>query len=155
MAPNRAPFRRRVVEYRPASALLPVDDRGHALLIRHYRHPVGRLLWEIPGGMIQPGESPVEAAVRETHEETGYRIGRVEALLGFHPEPAFTDHWIELFAGFDLRPDRQASALEFETSAIGFFCAQEVRDLVTRREIASSWSLLAVMDGLTRGHLRD
>ena len=65
---------RTVVTHPGAVAILALDDAQRVLMIRQYRHPVGRLLWEIPAGLRDTdGESPLQTAQRELLEETGYR----------------------------------------------------------------------------------
>ena len=56
------------------------DARGRILLIRRGTEP-GRGLWSVPGGRVEPGETTAEAAVRETHEASGFRVV-VEGLAG-------------------------------------------------------------------------
>jgi 8-oxo-dGTP pyrophosphatase MutT (NUDIX family) len=57
--------------HRPAARVLCLDPRGRVLLLR-WRDPVDRTtFWEPPGGGLEPGESPLSAARRELHEETG------------------------------------------------------------------------------------
>src|SRR5262245_30832373 len=53
--------------------IVPITRDGHIVLVRQYRHGAERLTLEIPGGLIDPGEDPGEAALRECLEETGYR----------------------------------------------------------------------------------
>src|SRR5262249_39155959 len=65
---------------------LTSDDR--VVLIRQYRPGVDRVCLEIPGGMIEPGEDPCEAAARELAEETGYTGGALELLGKVSPNPA-------------------------------------------------------------------
>ncbi len=77
-------LRRKVVEYRAAAAVAPVDERGAVLLVRHYRHPVGRALWENPrrdhrGGRAGP------PLYRELREETGYRAAELVPLSASTP----------------------------------------------------------------------
>src|SRR5215469_1933901 len=79
-------FVRKVVEYVKAAAVVPLDARGRVLLIRHYRHPIGRAVWDIPGGMIASSEQPDQAAARELAEETGYTSADISLLMKFNPE---------------------------------------------------------------------
>jgi 8-oxo-dGTP pyrophosphatase MutT (NUDIX family) len=65
----------------PCVTVLPVDERGRMLLAWHAGHTDG---WGTVGGAVEPGESPAEAAVRETREEigAGIRLVRLLAVLG-------------------------------------------------------------------------
>jgi len=64
-----------------------VDDR--LVLVNQFRYGINATSWEIPGGVIEAGEDPVEAGVRELLEETGYSGGRARLLASVHPNPAF------------------------------------------------------------------
>lgn len=149
VGPSGVRLHRKVLEYQPASVVLPIDEEGRALLIRHYRHPVARSLWEVPGGMIGADESAEAAAVRETYEETGYRVTSLERLLTFFPEPAFADHRIAVFLGTGLVREG-GSGREDEISQARLFTRMEVELLIDEGEIASSWTLVAVLRGLDR-----
>jgi 8-oxo-dGTP diphosphatase len=78
--PDEVPVHR--VALGAASAIF--DDRGRVLLVHH---TYGRLNWELPGGVSEPGEAPDETARRELLEETGLRAD-VERLTGVYLEPA-------------------------------------------------------------------
>ena len=65
---------RQVVEHPGAVVIVALDEAGQVLMIRQYRHPVGRRLWELPAGLRDVGgEPPLITAERELLEETGYR----------------------------------------------------------------------------------
>ena len=53
--------------------IFAADDQDRIVLIRQYRYPVGRFVYELPAGLVEPGEDPRQAAVRELFEETGFR----------------------------------------------------------------------------------
>jgi 8-oxo-dGTP pyrophosphatase MutT (NUDIX family) len=68
--------------------ILPITAADEAVLVRQYRHGARRVTLEMPGGLIDPGEDPAAAALRECREETGYRA-RVALPLGVvNPNPA-------------------------------------------------------------------
>jgi 8-oxo-dGTP pyrophosphatase MutT (NUDIX family) len=68
--------------------VLPITPQGQVVLIRQWRHGSGRTSLEIPGGIIDPGESPAQAGARELLEETGYTAGRLLRLGQVNPNPA-------------------------------------------------------------------
>jgi 8-oxo-dGTP pyrophosphatase MutT (NUDIX family) len=150
IGPHSTTSLRKVVEYTPASVVLLADSQDRVLLLRHYRHPVGRWLWEVPGGMVTPGEAPETAAAREAHEETGFRVHRLEHLITFFPEPAFADHRIDVFRGTDLEYDSTVALAEAEISRARFFTRDELKRLMDNGEIASSWTLIAIAFGMSR-----
>lgn len=73
-----------------ASAVLAKTREGQLVINKEYRHPTGLWLLGCPGGRIDPGESPLEAAHRELLEETGYGGGRATLLGEVFSLPAIT-----------------------------------------------------------------
>lgn len=63
--------RREVVRQRGSVAALPIHDDGRVTLVRQYRYAVDALVWELPAGRIDPGETPEQGAQRELEEEAG------------------------------------------------------------------------------------
>ena len=70
--------------------------------IELYRHGSEDVWLEIPGGMIDAGEQPLEAAARELQEETGYEAREVVPLGSTRPNPAIQDNWIHTFLALDV-----------------------------------------------------
>jgi len=68
--------------------VIPITEDGRVVFIRQFRHGVGRTVLEIPGGVMDPGESPEQTAVRELQEETGYRPRATRYLGPVLPNPA-------------------------------------------------------------------
>jgi len=89
---------REVVEHPGAVAVLAVDETDRVLLIRQYRHPVGRLLWEIPAGLRDvPGEPLLQTAQRELLEETGYRAADWRVLTDYFSSPGIITERLRIF----------------------------------------------------------
>ncbi|HDQ45102.1 MAG TPA: NUDIX hydrolase [bacterium] len=93
---------REIVHVRDSVAVLPVDPEGRVILVRQHRPAVGKTLIEIPAGLLDEGESPEEAALRECEEETGYRPGRLEKLITYAHAEGYSTGWMTLFVGSDL-----------------------------------------------------
>ncbi|MFQ3621393.1 MAG: NUDIX hydrolase [Spirochaetales bacterium] len=73
------------------------------LMVRQYRQGSNSLTLEFPGGLIDPGETPLEAAVRELREETGYEAESIEFLGKIQPNPAIMTNWCSTFLARGLR----------------------------------------------------
>ena len=86
-----------------AVAVVALDDAGQVVLIRQYRHPVGRHLWELPAGLMDVGgEDLAAAALRELAEEADLTAGRVDVLVDLHSSPGFSDEVVRVFLAREL-----------------------------------------------------
>ncbi|NUQ38638.1 MAG: NUDIX hydrolase [Caldilineales bacterium] len=87
------------------AAVLAFNDQGQVLLEREYRYPVDEVIWQMPGGLIDPGETPLQAAQRELAEETGHVAPTWRHLGTFWDNPAFEDMLVHIFVAEQTRPD--------------------------------------------------
>ncbi len=92
---------REIVHHPGAAAIVALEEgpgtEPGVHLLRQYRYAVGAVLWEIPAGIVEPGETPEVCARRELREETGLLAGTLERLLTIHTSPGFSDERVELF----------------------------------------------------------
>jgi 8-oxo-dGDP phosphatase len=101
--PDNQVAERDVVLHPGAVAVLALDDAQRVLLIRQYRHPVGRLLWEIPAGLRDvSGEPPWATARRELLEEAGYQARDWRVLADYYTSPGFSTERLRVFLARDL-----------------------------------------------------
>ena len=83
-----------------------MTDAGEVVLVRQYRHAIGRWAWELPAGSLKHGEDPEKAAIRECHEEIGLIPARMERLGAFFPTPGYCDEEMNFYRATGLRaPD--------------------------------------------------
>jgi 8-oxo-dGTP pyrophosphatase MutT (NUDIX family) len=86
---------REVVHHPGAVAVVAVDDDDRVVLVRQYRHPVGRHLWELPAGLRdEDGEPPLETAKRELAEEALLAAERWSLLTTSYSTPGFCDELV-------------------------------------------------------------
>ena len=95
------------IQHPGAAAIVPMLDRTHVVLIKQYRHAIGKYIWEIPAGTLDPQEEPIRCARRELIEETGYSARRWQEIGKITPVPGYSTERIHIFLAFDLKPAEQ------------------------------------------------
>ncbi len=151
-----------LVRHRGAAAVLPVlgserDEDPDVLLVRQYRYAAGGYIYEVPAGIIEPGESWEQCAMRELEEEAGVRAGRLVALTTIHTTPGFTNEEIHLYAAFDLVRGR-AQADEDEFLEVVRLPLSGALAMVRSGEITDGKTLVTILYGarfLLRGGAHD
>lgn len=134
---------REVIDHPGAVGVVALDEAGQVLLIRQYRHPVGRQLWEIPAGLRDvAGEPPLATAQRELLEEAGYQAADWRVLADFFTSPGISSERLRVYLARGLThvPDAE-------------------RDYVPDHEEAHltiEWAPLdVVVSGILAGHLHN
>jgi 8-oxo-dGTP pyrophosphatase MutT (NUDIX family) len=126
-----------------SGVVVDVPDRGVLLLWRH-RFTTDTWGWEIPAGRIEPGESPEQAAVRETIEETGWRPGPLRGLGSYAPNNGSSDQVFHLFTadgGTQVGDPTDPS----ESERIEWVEADKVRWLIEQGQVYDGMSLTGLL----------
>ena len=126
-------------------SVVPVTEQGEIVLVRQYRHGIDAATLEVPGGMIDPGEEPAVAALRELREETGYGGGELVALGVSHPNPVLQNNRHYMFMVKGARPvgDQELDVGEF--CDVVSLPAYEVRAQVRDGRISHALVALSLM----------
>lgn len=134
-----------IVRHRGSVVLIPQPSPGEVILIRQYRYAIGRWIWELPAGTLDPGETPRTAARRECAEEIGLTPGRVRKLGAFYPTPGFCDELMFYYVCTDLKPPTHAVAQDpDEQIEPRSFSLRRVRALIARGDIVDMKTVVGV-----------
>lgn len=90
-----------IIEARDWCNVLPLTTDGRVVLIKQFRFGSQEVSLELPGGVVDDGETPEEAVRRELEEETGYRAGRLVKLGTYHSNPAHFTNQVHGFVALD------------------------------------------------------
>ncbi len=118
--------------------VIPVTPDREVVLIEQFRHGIQEFTLEIPGGMVDRGESPLIAASRELTEETGYVSSDLIQMGKSRPNPAIQDNWIYHFLAPDCRYTGQANFDEHESIVTKLVPLKEIPEMITNGEIGHS-----------------
>ena len=101
--PNGSTSGREMVLHNGAVAIVALTDNNELIMERQFRYPFDRVIWEIPAGKIDKGETdPLTAAKRELMEETGITAGKMEFIGDYFPSPAILSERIYTYLATDL-----------------------------------------------------
>lgn len=140
---------REVVRHSGSVAVVAVQDDDRIVLVRQYRHPVGEMVWELPAGRLDEGESPEEAAQRELQEEIGYRARDLQKIAFFYTTPGFCDEAMHVFRGTGLEPAKKPGD-EDERIEVQAFAWPDLEAMIERGEIREGKTLVALLLELRR-----
>lgn len=127
-----------------AVSIVPFVDRKRVLILRQYRYPVHRAIWEFPAGKLDAEESPSRCARRELVEETGYYPRRIKKINSFWPTPAFATEIMDIFLAWDLQR-RETSLDEDESLDVHVVEFSKVLEWVRRGRVRDAKSVIAAL----------
>ncbi len=136
------------LQHMGAVAVLAINDDEEVLTIHQYRHPVAANLLEIPAGLLDfPEESPLEAAKRELHEETGYTAKNWSVLCDFCTSPGSSSEAVRIFLARGLNFEGfDSSVLDAEETELApqWIPISKLLEFIAQGQMSSPTAVLAV-----------
>jgi 8-oxo-dGTP pyrophosphatase MutT (NUDIX family) len=140
--PDGRRYEHHVIGGPDAAGVLVADPERGVLLIWRHRFLGDEWAWEIPGGMVDPGESPAAAARRECIEESGWEPGPLTLLHRFHPIAGQSTQTFWLFAARGATEVGEPEG--HETERVEWHDEEAVRGIVERNEVLDGLSVIAL-----------
>jgi ADP-ribose pyrophosphatase len=132
------------------SGIVARAEDGRYLVTRQYRHGPGRVCLTLPGGGLDPGEAPLDAAKRELREETGYEAPRWKSLGSFAVNANYGCGTAHFFAAEDARQTAKATSDDLEDTELLLLNAEELRAALDRGEFAAMGAVAAILLATSR-----
>ncbi len=135
-----------------AVATVSLTNDGCIILTRQYRHPVGRVIYDLPAGHLEPDEDPIQGARREFEEETGYYPRHIEPLGYYNQFPGVLRAATNLYFATDLVKTHQhlEPGEVLETAQLP---VNEVLRMILKGDIIDGSLQLGVLLALQKGKL--
>ena len=135
---------RSVVRHAGSAVMMAVDQKKRVLLVRQYRLPAEKYLWELPAGRLDPGEKPLQAARRELAEETGYRARTWTKLASFWVSPGYVQERMTIFLATDLT-EGQATPMDDEQIESRWFTRKEMAEMIRSGKIEDAKTMIGFL----------
>jgi ADP-ribose pyrophosphatase len=132
---------RSVVRHPGSAVMMAMDDKKRILLVRQYRLPAGKRMWELPAGKVDDGEKPLDAAKRELIEETGYTARKWRKLSSFFVSPGFVQERMTIFLATDL-VEGEATPMDDEQIESRWFKRKEVAEMIRGGKIEDAKTII-------------
>ena len=134
-----------VMQLGQSAGIVPLTADGQVILIRQYRHVTGGFCWEIPGGRVEEGETPQQAAIRECLEETGVACRNLRVLAGYHPGLDTFCNPTYLYASDDISEGASPTAPQGETVEMAWFSLHEALGMISSLQIVDAFTMIGVL----------
>lgn len=125
--------------------VIALSEAGEVVLIRQYRHGTDEITLEIPGGIVDAGESPADAARRELREETGYDCDAIMEIGRVRPNPAIMGNWTYTLLATGARPVGESAFDEHEEIEVLLHPIDRIDELLGAGEITHALVLNAFL----------
>lgn len=135
--PSGFEIHRNIVRHPGSAVMMPVDQKDRVLLVKQFRLPAERDLWELPAGRLDPGESPLKAAKRELREETGFEAKKWVRLASFWASPGYIDEKMNLFLALNLTSG-EPHLMDDERIEVRWFSRKELGDSIRAGKISDA-----------------
>jgi len=135
------------------AAVLCLTEHREVVLVRQYRHGLGGPSLELPAGVLEPGEAPVDAARRELREESGFEAESIEPLICVAPEPARNSTRAHFFFARGAARVAELALDHSEELEVVLVPVAELLDLIDRGHIVHAAHVGAILLAWRRGLL--
>jgi ADP-ribose pyrophosphatase len=145
--PGGFEIKRSIVRHLGSAVMMAVDKKNRILLVRQFRLPAAKSLWELPAGRLDAGEKPLEAARRELREETGYKARSWKKLVAYWASPGFVDEKMTIFLATGLTKG-EAQPMEDERIECRWFKRKELDKMIRDGKIEDGKTLIGFLTWL-------
>ena len=139
-----------ILEYPDWATAFALTEDNKVVMVRQYRHGLGIVSTELPGGVIDNNEKPEAAIARELLEETGYKFEVIENIGKVSPNPATSTNYMHMFLATGGKKVGEQKLDDTEDVEVLIYSIEEVKRMLKAREIVQSLHVTTALYALER-----
>lgn len=138
-----------IFEFRSWASVIALTKNNEVVLIKQYRHGVEKVLWEIPGGVVEDGEHPLDGVKRELLEETGYTASEFIEVGQMYPNPAIQTNTMYCYLALGAEKLTTQSLDDGEDIEVYLVPLDELMAMMKRGEFPHALQVAALFHAFT------
>lgn len=142
---DKTKFKEEMLELSDGVVILPLVSKNKIVLIKQYRFPIKKEIWELPAGRLEKDEEPKERAKKELEEETGFRVGKLEKIGKFYLSPGISSTSLFFFRATKLKPGKPKFEKGELIREIKPFSLKEVLRMIKTKKIVDMKTILSIL----------
>jgi ADP-ribose pyrophosphatase len=127
-----------ILEYPDWATAFALTEDNKVLMVRQYRHGLGVISTELPGGVIDNNEQPIDAVARELMEETGYKFETIEEIGKVSPNPATSTNYMHMFLARGGKKVSEQKLDATEDVEVLVYTIEELKQLIRENKMVQS-----------------
>lgn len=141
---NKGYQKREIVEHCGAVGIVAINEKNEVILIKQFRKPIEKVIWEIPAGKLEPGENPKECAIRELKEETGYEAQNLRLIHKFYTSAGFSNQKIYIYLATGIKPGENKLD-DDESLEMYSIDLEEAHSMIVKNEIEDAKTAIGIL----------
>ncbi|MDO5027071.1 MAG: NUDIX hydrolase [Tissierellia bacterium] len=141
--PDQAYAKREIVEHARGVGIVAIDKDQNIFLVKQFRKPIEKAIYEIPAGLVEAGEDISHAAARELQEEVGLKPLNLELVAEAYVSPGFTDEKLSIFFADEFE-ESKLSLDDTEFLTVEKMPLKKAFDMVENFEISDAKSIIGI-----------
>jgi 8-oxo-dGTP pyrophosphatase MutT (NUDIX family) len=137
-----------IFEFRSWANIVALTKNNEVVLIKQYRHGVQEVLWEIPGGVVEDEEDPLEGVKRELLEETGYTASEFIQVAKLYPNPALQTNSMYCFLALGAEKVGGQDLDDGEDIEVHLVSLDELTEMTKRGEFPHALQVAALFHAI-------
>ncbi|MCI8308911.1 MAG: NUDIX hydrolase [Clostridia bacterium] len=136
---------RDIVNPGEAAVILPLTENNEVIFVTQLRESIGKISMELPAGMVDSGEKPIETAKRELEEETGFIAKNIEHMISIYPSTGYTSEKVHIFLAKDFEKGKVHLDSTEEILNIVKIPIEECIDKAKNGELENASQIIAIL----------